>query len=200
MFEDRDRIARDLHDQVIQRLYAAGMSLQGTAPMTADPAVSKRIHYVADEMDQGIADIREAIFSLHSRSRDAAPSLRGQIVAIADEMTPMLGFAPAIRLGGGLDDNVTAAQGEHLLTVLREALSNVARHANAPQVDVSVEANSELTLRVADDGTGIRSDARRSVLANMSARAALLGGTLHTGPADDDAGTGTVLLWRVPLG
>ena len=199
VFEDRDRIARDLHDQVIQRLYAAGMSLQGAAPMTADPAVSKRIHYVVDDLDQAIADIRTAIFSLHSRSRDAAPSLRGQIVAIADEMTPMLGFAPAIRLGGGLDDDVTAVQGEHLLTVLREALSNVARHASASQVEVSVEANSELVLRVADDGTGIRSGVRRSGLANMSERAALLGGTLQISPADDEAGTGTVLLWRVPL-
>ncbi|HUB42570.1 MAG TPA: GAF domain-containing protein [Streptosporangiaceae bacterium] len=199
VFEDRDRIARDLHDQVIQRLYAAGMSLQGTVPMTADPAVSKRIHHVVDEMDQAIADIRTAIFSLHSRSRDAAPTLPRQIVALADEMTPMLGIAPAIRLGGGLDDKVTAVQAEHLLTVLREALSNVARHANASQVDVSVEANSELTLRVADDGSGIKSDVRRSGLANMYERAALLGGTLQIAPADDETGTGTVLLWRVPL-
>jgi len=175
------------------------MSLQGTVPMTADPAVSKRIHHVVDEMDQAIADIRTAIFSLHSRSRDAAPTLPRQIVALADEMTPMLGIAPAIRLGGGLDDKVTAVQAEHLLTVLREALSNVARHANASQVDVSVEANSELTLRVADDGSGIKSDVRRSGLANMYERAALLGGTLQIAPADDETGTGTVLLWRVPL-
>ena len=200
VFEDRDRIARDLHDQVIQRLYAAGMSLQGTAPMTADPAVSKRIQHVVDEMDQAIADIRTAIFSLHGRRRDAAPSLRAQIVAIADEMTPMLGFPPAMRLGGGLDDAVTAVQGEQMLSVLREALSNVARHASATQVEVSVEASSELTLRVADNGTGIKSDVRRSGLANMSERAGLLGGTLKTRPADEATGTGTVLEWKVPLG
>jgi signal transduction histidine kinase len=200
VFEDRDRIARDLHDQVIQRLYAAGMSLQGTAPMTADPAVGKRIHYVVDEMDRAIADIRTAIFSLHSRSRQTAPSLRGQIVAVADEMTPMLGFPPAIRLGFGVDDKVTAEQGEQLLTVLREALSNVARHASATQVEVSVEAGSALILRVADDGTGIRPSVRRSGLANMSERAGLLGGTLQTRPADEATGTGTVLEWRVPVG
>ena len=200
VFEDRDRIARDLHDQVIQRLYAAGMSLQGIAPMAPDPAVRQRIQHVVDEMDQAIADIRTTVFSPHSRSPLTAPSLRGQIVAIADEMTPMLGFPPAIRLGTGLDDNLTTEQGEHLLTVLREAISNVARHTSASQVEVSVEANSALILRVADNGTGIGPNVHRRGLAHISERAELLGGTLHTGPADAKAGTGTVLFWGVPLG
>lgn len=199
VFQDRDRIARDLHDQVIQRLYAAGMSLQGSAPMAADPAVRTRMEHVVDEMDQAIADIRTAIFSLHARARDSTPGLRAQIVAIADELTPMLGFAPAVRLGGALDDGVAVGQAEHLLAVLREALSNAARHANATQVEVSVEAGSELILRVTDNGKGIASDTRRSGLANMSDRAELLGGTLSIGPADEEAGTGTVLEWRIPL-
>jgi signal transduction histidine kinase len=199
VFEDRDRIARDLHDQVIQRLYAAGMSLQGTAPMAADPIVRNRIEHVIDEMDQAIADIRTAIFSLHARGRETMPGLRGQIVAIADELTPMLGFAPAVRLGGRLDESVAVGQAEHLLAVLREALSNAARHANASQVEVSVVADSELILRVIDDGTGIGSNTRRSGLASMSERAQLLGGTLNVGPADKAAGTGTVLEWRIPL-
>jgi signal transduction histidine kinase len=199
LFEDRDRIARDLHDQVIQRLYAAGMSLQGTAPMAADPAIRKRMEHVIDEMDQAIADIRTAIFSLHARSRDNVPALRGQIVAVAEDLTPMLGFAPAVRLSGDIDDSVAIGQAEHLLAVLREALSNAARHANASQVDVSVEAGSELILRVTDNGKGISSTVRRSGLANMSERAQLLGGTLNVGPADDAAGTGTILEWRIPL-
>lgn len=199
VFEDRDRIARDLHDQVIQRLYAAGMSLQGTAPMAADPAVRKRMEHVVDEMDQAIADIRTAIFSLHSRRPEARAGLRAQIVAIAEELTPMLGFAPAVRLSGGLDDNVAAGHAEHLLTVLREALSNTARHASATHVEVSAEAGSELILRVTDNGTGIGSSTRRSGLANMSERAQLLGGTLNVGPADEAAGIGTILEWRVPL-
>ncbi len=199
VFEDRDRIARDLHDQVIQRLYAAGMSLQGTAPMAADPAVRKRMEQVVDEMDQAIADIRTAIFSLHSRRPHAGIGLRGRIVAIADEMAPMLGLAPTLRLGSGLDDNVAAGPAEHLLTVLREALSNAARHANASEVEVSVEADGDLVLRVRDNGTGIGPNTRRSGLTNMAERAQLLGGALTVGPADAANGSGTLLEWRVPI-
>ncbi|MGB6453281.1 MAG: GAF domain-containing sensor histidine kinase [Streptosporangiaceae bacterium] len=198
VFEDRDRIARDLHDQVIQRLYAAGMSLQGTAPMAADPAVRKRMEHVVDEMDQAIADIRTAIFSLHLSRQHAGSGLRARIVAIAEETAPMLGFAPTVRLGGGLDDNVAAGPAEHLLTVLREALSNAARHANASHVEVSVVADTDLVLRVTDNGTGIAPSTRRSGLANMSERAQLLGGTLNVGPADETTGTGTIVEWRVP--
>jgi signal transduction histidine kinase len=199
VFEDRDRIARDLHDQVIQRLYAAGMSLQGTAPMASDPAVRNRMERVVDEMDQAIADIRTAIFSLHTRQQHAGTGLRARIVAIAEETTPMLGWAPTLRLGSGLDDNVPAGPAEHLLTVLREALSNAARHANASQVEVSVEADGDLILRVTDNGSGIRPGTRRSGLANMADRAQQLGGTLRVSQADAATGTGTLLEWRVPL-
>jgi signal transduction histidine kinase len=198
VFEDRDRIARDLHDQVIQRLYAAGMSLQGTAPMAADPAVRKRVETVVDEMDQAIADIRAAVFSLHSRSQQAGPGLSERIVAIAQETAPTLGFAPTVRLGGGLDSDVTSAPAQELLTVLREALSNSAQHAHASQVDVSVEVNGDLVLRVTDNGTGIQPNTRRSGLANMSERARLLGGTLNLRPAEETTGTGTILEWTVP--
>jgi signal transduction histidine kinase len=199
VFEDRDRIARDLHDQVIQRLYAAGLALQGMEPLAATPAVSTRIQRVVDELDHAILDIRTAIFSLHARTEDTAPSLRAQIVGIAEEMTPILGFAPAVRLGGGLDDNVTAEQGEHLLAVLREGLSNAARHARASQMDVSADAESEVRLRISDNGIGIANDVRRSGLGNMSERAIQLGGTLVVGPTDRPAGKGTALDWRVPL-
>jgi len=200
VFEDRDRIARDLHDQVIQRLYAAGMALQGTASMVATPEVSNRVQHVVDEMDQAIADIRTAIFSLHARGPDSTRGLRGQIVAIANELTPMLGCAPAVRLSGGIDGTVPRERADHLLAVLREALSNVARHARASQVEVSVDAGPELILRVTDNGTGITPNVRRGGLVNLSERAKLLGGTLSVGPADDVAGTGTVLEWRVPIG
>jgi signal transduction histidine kinase len=199
VFEDRDRIARDLHDQVIQRLYAAGMSLQATMPMMGRPEAAKRAQQVVDAMDEAIADIRRAIFSLHARGQDTPPSLRAQIVALADEMTPLLGFAPSVRLGGGLDHQVTAGQAEQLLTVLREALSNAARHARASRVEVSVEAGADLALQVTDDGTGIPPGGRRSGLASMAERAIQLGGTMHTGPADDGDGTGTALEWRIPL-
>jgi signal transduction histidine kinase len=151
-------------------------------------------------MDQAIADIRTAIFSLHARSRGSTAGLRAQILAVAEELTPILGFAPAVRLGSGLDDHVAAGQAEHLLAVLREALSNAGRHANANNVEISVEADGELILRVTDDGVGMGSTTRRSGLANMSDRAELLGGTLTISPSDDPSGTGTILDWRIPLG
>jgi signal transduction histidine kinase len=199
VFEDRDRIARDLHDQVIQRLYAAGLTLQGMAPLAATPATSTRIQRVIDDLDSAIADIRTAIFSLHARTKDTAPSLRTQIVGIAEEMTPILGFAPTVRLGVGLDDNVTGEQGEHLLAVLREGLSNAARHAGASQVEVSAEAESEVRLRISDNGIGLGNDVRRSGLRNMAERAVQLGGTLVVQAADPATEKGTALDWRVPL-
>jgi two-component system, NarL family, sensor histidine kinase DevS len=112
---------------------------------------------------------------------------------------PMLGFAPAVRFGSGLDAQVSDELAEQLVTVLREALSNAARHARASRVEVSVEAGSELALRVTDDGTGIGPQTRRSGLANLAERAEQLGGTLRAGPADEAAGTGTALEWRVPI-
>jgi len=176
------------------------MSLQGIAPVIASPEAGKRIQQVIDAMDEAIADIRTAIFSLHSRGGDQQPGLRAQIVAIADEMTPMLGFAPSIRLGSRLDGHVSGELAGQLLTVLRGALSNAARHAQASCVEVSVEAGSELlALSVTDNGTGIGAQCRRSGLANLAERAAQLGGALRTGPTDQATGTGTALEWQVPL-
>jgi signal transduction histidine kinase len=200
LFADRDRIARDLHDQVIQRLYATGLSLQAILPVVVRPEVGKRIQDAVDALDETIKEIRGTIFALQSRTADDLPSLRGQIIAVVDEMAPMLGFTPAVRLGEGLDDHVTGEPAEHVLTVLREALSNAARHARASRVDVSVEVGSDLILRVADDGIGIPPGSRRSGLANLAERAERLGGKLHIGHSDQAAGTGTVLEWRVPLG
>jgi two-component sensor histidine kinase len=168
-------------------------------PTMARPETAKRAQQVIDAMDEAIRGIRTAIFSLHDRGQDAPPGLRAQVVAVTDEMTALLGFAPALRLGGGLDHQVTADQAEQLLTVLCEALSNAARHARASRVEVSVEAGSDLVLQVSDDGTGISPGGRRSGLASMAERASQLGGTMRTGPADQAAGSGTILEWRVPL-
>ncbi|HEX8004825.1 MAG TPA: GAF domain-containing protein, partial [Trebonia sp.] len=131
VFEDRDRIARDLHDLVIQRLYATGMSLEGAMPLITKREVADRIRNAVDAMDDTIRDIRGTIFALQARGRRDGPRLRSDIVALVDEMTDMLGFAPALRLGSGLDSRATAGLSEQLLAVLREALSNVARHARA---------------------------------------------------------------------
>ncbi len=196
VFEDRDRIARDLHDLVIQRLYATGMSLQSVSARIGEPDTRQRVSSAVDALDETIKEIRAAIFSLHSRPAADESGLRTRILAVADEVTESLGFAPALRMAGPLDENVPADAGEHLLGALRETLSNAARHAGASKVDVTVEAGPELVLVVLDNGTGLTQTGRRSGLANLAERAELLGGTLLTGLAD---GGGTRIEWRVPL-
>jgi signal transduction histidine kinase len=198
VFEDRDRIARDLHDLVIQRLYATGMSLEGTMPMIARREVAERVRNAVDAMDDTIRDIRATIFSLQSRGRASAPRLRAEIVALADEMAEMLGFAPALRLGSGLDSRASGELSDQVLAVLREALSNAARHAAATRVDVTVDTDDAgmLTVLVRDNGCGIAETGRRSGLANMSDRAEHLGGKLRLSPVD---GGGTELEWKVPV-
>jgi signal transduction histidine kinase len=198
VLEDRDRIARDLHDLVIQRLYATGMSLEGTVPMATRHEVADRIRNAVDAMDDTIKDIRATIFALQARGRADEPRLRADIVALTDEMTEMLGFAPALRLGSGLDSRATAELSEYLLAVLREALSNAARHSGATRVDVTVDTDDDgmLTVMVRDNGCGIPEGGRRSGLANIADRADKLGGELRLSPAE---GGGTELEWKVPV-
>jgi signal transduction histidine kinase len=204
LFEDRDRIARDLHDLVIQRLYATGMSLEGAMPMITRPELKTRVSNAVDAMDDTIKDIRATIFALQARDHaDAQPDIRASIVGVVDEMTPMLSSAPSLRLGPGLAEQVTAEIGEHVLAVLREALSNAARHAQASRVDVTVEVTEDgmLTVQVTDDGVGIPDGGRRSGLRNLADRAGELGGALRLGPADEGADRpGTRLDWRIPVG
>jgi signal transduction histidine kinase len=201
LYEDRDRIARDLHDHVIQRLYATGMSLEGTMPMITRPEVASRITNAVDAMDETIKDIRATIFALQARDTAGGPDLRGDVLALVDEMTEMLGFAPSLRLGAGLGTRVSREAGDQALAALREALSNAARHAGASQVDVTVDTDSDgmLAVQVIDDGTGIPAEGRRSGLRNLAGRAEKLGGELRLGPADPGAARpGTRLEWRVP--
>jgi signal transduction histidine kinase len=196
VFEDRDRIARDLHDLVIQRLYATGMSLQGTLPIATRPEVAERIRNAVDAMDDTIKDIRGTIFALQAR-RVVGTSLRAEILVLLDEMTTMLGFAPVLRLGSGLGAPVGGELSEHLLAVLREALSNVARHSGATQVSVTVDvAAGWLTALVSDNGCGVPEGTSRSGLRNMAGRAEKLGGEFRLSPAE---GGGTDLEWRVPV-
>ena len=197
VYEDRDRIARDLHDLVIQRLYATGMSLEGTMPLATRPEVRDRIRSAVDAMDDTIKDIRASIFALQARGAAKEPTLRADIFALTDEMTPMLGFAPALRLGTGLDAGLAPELTQHALAVLREALSNVARHACATKADVTVDADQGyLTVSVSDNGLGIGPGTRRSGLANMAQRARALGGDLTVAPGPSG---GTGLAWRVPV-
>ncbi len=202
VFEDRDRIARDLHDLVIQRLYATGMSLEGAMPLIARPELATRVRTAVDAMDETIKDIRATIFALQARTTDKPPGTRARILAVADEMAGPLGFAPSLRLSGPLDDVITGELAEHVLTALREVLSNAARHAEASRVDVTIAAGGAdgtqrgVVLRVSDDGIGIGDSARRSGLRNLLDRARQFNGTMRVGPL---AGGGTELVWRVPL-
>jgi signal transduction histidine kinase len=197
VLQDRDRIARDLHDLVIQRLYATGMSLQGAVPLITRPEVADRVSSAVDALDETIREIRSAIFSLQSHGDMKRNGLRAKILEVVEEMTVPLGFAPSLRLVGPLDEDVPGEAGEQLLVALREALSNAARHAGASSVDVTVDCGSDLVLRVRDNGKGLGAGSRRSGLANLAERASGLGGGLRVGPAE--GGAGTDLEWRVAV-
>ena len=168
-------------------------------PMITRPEVKSRISNAVDAMDETIKDIRATIFALQARDHaDAQPDIRGTIVVLLEEITPTLGFAPSLRLGAGLRTEVAGEVADQVLAVLREALSNVARHAQASQVDVAVDVSPDglLSVQVADNGVGIPAGGRRSGLRNLASRAEKLGGELLLTPA----APGTRLDWRVPLG
>ena len=194
VLEDRERIARDLHDTVIQRLFAAGMSLQAAAAQSS-PDVQQRVGGVVDELDTTIREIRQAIFRLTAHNLDDA-SLRRRLVAVVDEADEPLGFAPEVRFDGPIE-TVDDDRAEHLLAVLREALSNVARHARASHAQVRVSVSDRLELVVADDGIGVPSDAvPGGGTTNLRGRAEDLGGTFLIEPGTP---RGTVVRWTVPL-
>ncbi len=201
LYQDRDRIARDLHDLVIQRLYATGMSLQGTMPMISRPEVADRVTRAVDAMDETIKEIRGAIFALQARDAEVQRNPRTDIVRLVEEMAAMLGFDPSLRLGPGLRTLGNEELADQALIVLREALSNTARHAGATRADVTVDIGDDgfLTVTVTDNGTGIPPGPRRSGLRNLADRAAELGGELRLDPAEPAAPRpGTKLEWRVP--
>jgi signal transduction histidine kinase len=198
VIEDRERIARDLHDTVIQRLFATGMSLQGTVRYVRDDpsGAIDRIESAVNELDLTVKHIRTAIFGLE-QSRVAVDGLRDRVLGLVHEAAGPLGFEPRVLLDGPLDTGVDDRTGVELLATLREALSNVARHARASRADVEVLVEGDVCLRVTDDGVGPPSAEapRGKGLKNMATRAADLGGELRLTEAEP---TGTVLEWRVP--
>ena len=196
VFEDRDRIAKDLHDLVIQRLYATGMSLQGVTSLIASPEVAERVSRSVDALDDTIKEIRSAIFALQTHAAAKPADMRARILFVVQEMAPALGFAPSLHLQGALDTTIPDELIEQMLTALRESLSNAARHASASNVAVTVSVTNELVLTVKDDGVGIAPGGRRSGLRNLEQRAAALGGSLVVSAPD---GGGTELIWRVPV-
>jgi PAS domain S-box-containing protein len=195
VLSERDRIARDLHDHVIQQLFASGMSLQASLATTPPEEVATRIRTVVDDLDNTILQIRTTIFGLHQSSQ-MATGLRSQLLDVARHAKGTLGFEPSVQFKGPVDAVASDRVAEHLVAVVREALANVARHAGASRVRVVLDAGEELVLTVIDDGRGMGETSRRSGLRNLSERAALLGGSFRIEGAREG---GTHLEWRVPL-
>ncbi|MER6347871.1 sensor histidine kinase [Streptomyces sp. NPDC001595] len=197
VLQDRDRIARDLHDLAIQRLFATGMTLQSAGRFIEHPGAAERVSRAVDDLDETIKIIRSTIFGLRSRETGAGTGLRARAARVAGEAAPVLGFAPSLRMEGLLDTQVPKETADHVVAVLSEALTNVARHARAGRADVVLETDGgELRLEVSDNGVGIPAEGRRSGLRNMAERATQLGGDLTwTTPP----GGGTRLVWRVPV-
>jgi signal transduction histidine kinase len=173
------------------------MSLQGAYKITAKPEVARRVAQAVTDLDETIRVIRSTIFSLnaHQMDQDSA-GVRAEVIGICERATAVLGFPPGVRFAGPVDTLVGEQVGEQLFAVLREALSNTARHAGASKVEVDVSADTKaITLTVTDNGAGIPEGGRRSGLANLRERAEQLDGTFTTTPRADG---GTVLIWTVP--
>ncbi|MCX4999977.1 GAF domain-containing protein [Streptomyces longwoodensis] len=197
LLEDRDRIARDLHDLAIQRLFATGMTLQSAGRRVQDSMASERILRAVDDLDETIKIIRSTIFGLRSRD-EAVPGLRSRVVRAIGEAAPLLGFAPSVRMEGLLDTHVPLQTADHVMAVLTESLTNVARHAGADRTDVVLETDGkQVRLTVTDNGVGIPDGGRRSGLTNMAERAQKLGGGMEL---QSPGGKGTRLVWHAPLG
>ncbi|MET7824182.1 GAF domain-containing protein [Streptomyces sp. NPDC005386] len=198
VFQERERIARDLHDLAIQRLFATGMTLQSAGRFIEHPQASERVLRAVDDLDETIRIIRSTIFGLRTREGErAGTGLRGRAARAAADAVSMLGFTPSVRMEGLLDTDVPREVADHVVAVLVEALTNIARHAHADRADVVLRTDGrELRLTVSDNGVGIPGDGRRSGLSNMAQRAAQFGGLLEVGRSPSG---GAMLDWRVPL-
>lgn len=192
---DRDRIARDLHDNVIQRLFATGMSLQSVSA-TTEGRTAEVLTRAVEQLDRTVREIRTTIFDLQSAETASAAGLRRRLLDVVGELTTHAAVTPTVQFSGPIDTVVPAPVGAHAEAVLREGLSNARRHAHASAIAVSVTAADDFTITVVDDGIGMSGTETRSGLANLERRASACGGRcdVHT-----PASGGTALTWRVPL-
>ena len=193
VFEDRDRIGRDLHDLVIQRLFAVGLNLENVLRQDQELESRQRIAQAVDDIDATIKDIRRTIFALSNTH--SADDVRSDILETVRRATPTLGFTPTLRTEGPLDSAISPTVRAHLVAVLGEALTNVAKHAQATLVTVLVRVSDDVTLIVTDNGVGMEKPDRSSGLRNMRERAQTLGGDFVV---DSSPGEGTTLIWAVP--
>ncbi|MFE2744162.1 GAF domain-containing sensor histidine kinase [Streptomyces scopuliridis] len=205
VLEDRDRIARDLHDLVIQRLFATGMTLERAQRGEVAPEVHHGIDKAVAELDVTIQEIRTAIFALQQGPAEAPPGMRTRVLREINMAAVPLGFRPAHRFVGPVD-SIGELAGKNLIAALREALSNAFRHAHATRIEVVVDCTGRLPdgrravrLSVADDGVGIPQGGRRSGLRNLKRRAESLGGSSTCEPGIGEGGRGTTVVWEAPL-
>jgi signal transduction histidine kinase len=198
IYEERDRLARDLHDTVIQRLFAVGLSLQSMVGGLRGVGVSERLQQAIQDIDDTIRRVRTTIFELGQDSLDVG--LRAQVLALAHELSPVVGFDVSVTFDGPIDTTVSSIVAEHLLSTIREALTNVGRHAHASKASLSlIASNGECRLQVVDNGVGIPPSGPRSAglgLGNLRRRAEKCHGTMEVHSPD---GGGTTLVWLVPL-
>uniref|UniRef100_UPI001FECEA07 sensor histidine kinase n=1 Tax=Pseudonocardia pini TaxID=2758030 RepID=UPI001FECEA07 len=188
---DRDRIARDLHDHVIQRLFATGLRLQSSLKLDAGPEVRERIEAAVDDLDRTVREIRTSIFALHTEGGDGVRRRLLDAVTAAGE-----GVRTSVRTAGPVDTVVPPEVAAHVEAVAREAVANAVRHGRASAVTVTLDLGpADLLLEVVDDGVGIAEGVARSGLRNLADRAAELGGSLDVRRLGDG---GTRLSWRVP--
>ncbi|MGW7445371.1 sensor histidine kinase [Kitasatospora sp. NPDC054795] len=197
LLEDRDRIARDLHDLAIQRLFATGMTLQSAGRLIESRAAADRVARAVADLDETIKIIRSTIFGLRAHS-EPDRGLRARATRVVTDAQGPLGFPPRLSMEGLLDTDVPQELAGHVVAVLAEALSNAARHAKASRVEVTLRALAgRVALSVTDDGVGVPEGGRRSGLRNLAERADRVGGSFTVDPAE---GGGTRLVWEAPIG
>jgi signal transduction histidine kinase len=195
VYADRDRIAQDLHDNVIQRVFAAGLTLQSVLPHVGEAEAQRRIRQVVHQLDETVRDIRTTIFDLHATDSGTSASLRRRVLDVVTE-TAGRTLHPTVRMSGAIDSLVTGQLAADVEAVTREAVSNAARHSGAGHVTVTVDVGDEVVLEVVDDGRGIEPHAARSGLRNLEARARDHGGGLGVDALPDG---GTRLRWWAPV-
>jgi signal transduction histidine kinase len=196
VLDDRDRIARDLHDRVIQRVYAVGMNLQGAMRLPERDQVVERVTRAIDDLDLTINEIRSAIFELGEASLPGG--LRQAVLQLAEELSDTLGSRPEVRFDGAVDNSVPQHVGDHVLAVVREGLTNAGKHAQASRYEVVLGVTDRVVLELLDDGVGIElpQTAPGLGLINLRDRAEKLNGTFEIYPRE---GGGTRLVWTIPL-
>lgn len=194
---ERERIARDLHDTVIQRLFATGLSLQSAARLAEEPGVVDRIQQAVDELDLTVRDVRSSIFELNPPPTSSW-GLRRQLLEVGDELFDALGFSPTFRFEGPVDSGVPDSLVPHVVAVVREGLANVAKHAGSPTAEVRVAVgNGEVLVLLEDAGRGIGEKAGGGHgLGNLRSRAEEMGGSFAV---DRRAAGGTVVRWQAPI-